>query len=529
MRITWLTCADVRAEHGRAISDVARARYRVLLPAEAIYRAHHHVSVLTIKDSKDPELRSILTSDIVVFSNSLDHQHVALAEAAQQCGAKVVFDICDLQLTNPELKPHFCDIANIADAVVTNNKHMAQRIEDYIQRQVDIIGDPYEGPAGDVKFSPRTDRLNALWFGQTLNFNTFVTAIPFFNATSTVCPLDVTVMTGPIDGIHDTFSEFNAKTQFAVRLRYQPWSLPAIWDALSDTDIVVIPNSSDEKNQMKSANRVIEALRAGRFVVAQPIPAYQELRNYIYLGDDLSAGMTWALQHPQEAWTRIAQGQRAIAEDFAPDIIAKQWLRLFTELRTRASRSRHSRQAAAPIVRLNLGCGNKRLPGYINVDITDERLGIKPDTHSDVRKLDRFVDNSVDEILSVHRVQYFWRGEVLDILREWVRTLKPGGKLIIECPNLLTACIEFVNDPEQGVSDGPEGQRTMWVLYGDPRWQDPTTAHRWGYTPQSLAKLMGQAGLVNVHQDTAQYALREPRDMCVVGEKPLSVNQDIKP
>jgi hypothetical protein len=43
--------------------------------------------------------------------------------------------------------------------------------------------------------------------------------------------------------------------------------------------------------------------------------------------------------------------------------------------------------------------------------------------------------------------------------------------------------------------------------------------HRWGYTPQSLARLMQEAGLVNVRQEPAQFKLREPRDMRVVGEK----------
>ena len=522
MRITWLTSADVCVEHGRATSEVASARYRVLIPAEAMYRAHHHVSVMTLKDLNNPSLRASLTADIVVFSNSLQASHFKLAEEAQLRGAKVVFDICDDEFSNPELGHHFRDMADIADAVVTNSENLALRIEQYMGTRADVIGDPYAGPAGEVKFSPNTDRLNALWFGHTLNFDDFVGAIPFFNATSTVCPIDVTAMTGPLEGIDDTFTEFNAKTQFPVRLSYQPWSLPATWAALAQTDIVVIPNSGNEKSKTKSANRAIEALRAGRFVVAQPMPAYQELRNYIYLGEDLSAGMIWALQHPQEAWTRIAQGQRAISENFAPDIIAKQWLRLFMVLRTCAPRSRQAPQTAAPHVRLNLGCGDIRLPGYINIDITDERLGIEPDIHSDMGKLDRFADNSVDEILSIHKVQHFWRWEVLDILREWVRTLKPGGKIIIECPNLLTACIEFVNNPEHSTSESPEGQRIMGALYGDLRMQDPATGHRWGYTPQSLAKLMMQAGLVNVHQDAAQFKLHEPRDMRVAGEKPLA-------
>jgi len=43
--------------------------------------------------------------------------------------------------------------------------------------------------------------------------------------------------------------------------------------------------------------------------------------------------------------------------------------------------------------------------------------------------------------------------------------------------------------------------------------------HRWGYTPQSLAALMAEVGLVNIRQEPAQFKLREPRDMRMVGEK----------
>jgi hypothetical protein len=43
--------------------------------------------------------------------------------------------------------------------------------------------------------------------------------------------------------------------------------------------------------------------------------------------------------------------------------------------------------------------------------------------------------------------------------------------------------------------------------------------HRWGYTPRSLAQVMAQAGLVNIRQEPAQFKLREPRDMRIVGNR----------
>ncbi len=171
-------------------------------------------------------------------------------------------------------------------------------------------------------------------------------------------------------------------------------------------------------------------------------------------------------------------------------------------------------------LRLNLGCGDKILPGYVNVDVVNERSGRCPDVICDIRNLIAFSDNTADEILAVHVVEHFWRWEVVSILKEWVRVLRPGGRMALECPNLQTACEEFLRNPVTYSEPGSMGQRTMWVFYGDPQWEDPLMVHRWGYTPLSLANVMTEAGLIGIQQEPAQFKLREPRDMRITGFKP---------
>ncbi len=195
-------------------------------------------------------------------------------------------------------------------------------------------------------------------------------------------------------------------------------------------------------------------------------------------------------------------------------------LRLFRSALGKPAPGSAPAAAAGEPLRLNLGCGDKHLPGYVNVDVAASRAGVRPDVQCDLRALDPFASDSADEILAVHVVEHFWRWEVVDVLREWTRTLKPGGRMIVECPNLLEACRAFLEDPVSGASPGREGQRTMWVFYGDPAWRDPLMCHRWNYTPASLKAIMEEAGLANVRQEPAQFKLREPRDMRIVGEKP---------
>ena len=172
------------------------------------------------------------------------------------------------------------------------------------------------------------------------------------------------------------------------------------------------------------------------------------------------------------------------------------------------------------LVKLNLGCGDKILPGYINVDSASSRQGIQPDVVCDIRQLHAFKSNCADLILAVHVIGHFYAWEVLALLQEWKRVLKPGGKIVLECPNLLSACQMILANPEQATAPGSEGRFAMWPLYGDPQWKDPLMCHRWAYTPQSLKLTLQQAGFLNVKQEPAQFKLREPRDMRITGHKP---------
>ncbi len=164
-------------------------------------------------------------------------------------------------------------------------------------------------------------------------------------------------------------------------------------------------------------------------------------------------------------------------------------------------------------MKLNLGCGDKLLDGYVNVDITAREGARSPDVISDLRFLDVFEDCSADEVLAVHVIEHFWHWEVSGVLNEWKRVLRPGGILVLECPNLITASHEFLKNPDLAALGGVEGQKSMWVFYGDPKWKDPLMSHRWGYTPLSLAKLLYDCGFKSVERRPAQFKLGEPRDM----------------
>src|ERR1700742_475547 len=94
--------------------------------------------------------------------------------------------------------------------------------------------------------------------------------------------------------------------------------------------------------------------------------------------------------------------------------------RLFSFIRSKRGTSQRFAAHERPDgpLRLNLGCGDKILPGYVNVDVAPSRRGQQPDVLCDLLELGPFQSNSVDEALAVHVVERFWRWEFVDVLTE---------------------------------------------------------------------------------------------------------------
>ena len=99
------------------------------------------------------------------------------------------------------------------------------------------------------------------------------------------------------------------------------------------------------------------------------------------------------------------------------------------------------------VIRLDLGSGHKRHEGWVRVDldvdrkkataggVTDVGAALAPDVVADLRDLP-FPDDYADLARAIHVIEHFQVWDAPAVLAEWVRILKPGSALVIECPCL---------------------------------------------------------------------------------------------
>src|SRR5687767_14889884 len=83
-------------------------------------------------------------------------------------------------------------------------------------------------------------------------------------------------------------------------------------------------------------------------------------------------------------------------------------------------------------MKLHLGCGKRYIPGFVHIDAVEYP---HIDHVTTIDTLSFLRDNSVDLIYTCHVLEHFKRKDVLRVLSEWYRVLRPSGVLRISVPD----------------------------------------------------------------------------------------------
>lgn len=130
-------------------------------------------------------------------------------------------------------------------------------------------------------------------------------------------------------------------------------------------------------------------------------------------------------------------------------------------------------------VKLNLGCGNEILDGYINIDRYNNTGNI--DLSCDLGALP-FPDESVDEIYTSHVFEHIGINDIYGVMSEWRRVLRNKGRLKMYLPNLEHEVRIWL--------DTPDDRKWFEVhrIFGSQ--SHPGNAHFSGHNPSSLKSFL---------------------------------------
>lgn len=336
LRVVWLSFAPLEKTPAGITSNVASVRYRITVPAAALKAAGVECGAMYLNASinRGTLLQRFGSVDAVVFGKIVLHPQleaigrlaVELAGKLRSLGVRVLADFSDDNFLQPQLGPIHRALANAVDRVTASTPGMAQVLQGVTAAPVSVITDPVEGPRGEV----RTEReasvpLSLLWFGHPLNLDTLKYGLAQLERAPLASSLALVTAAGA--GGERLAAELSARWKGSGReCRFRPWSVDTVFEELRRCDAVIIPsNVHDPRKVVKSPNRFTESVWAGRFVIAHPLPAYEELADFGWVGEDLLEGLQWYARNPGEAAARVRAGQHLVAERFTPQAVAKVW------------------------------------------------------------------------------------------------------------------------------------------------------------------------------------------------------------
>lgn len=202
------------------------------------------------------------------------------------------------------------------------------------------------------------------------------------------------------------------------------------------------------------------------------------------------------------------------------------------QLKTRINLFRHRGRTGR---RLEIGPGECPLQGFESVNVVDGRW---VDYVLDAAGPLPFPENTFELIYASHVLEHVPWTHTAQALAEWVRILKPGGRLEVWVPDGLKISKAFV-DAEMNEND--DYRDDGWFRFNDA--QDPCTWaagriftygngdgnpshpnwHRALFSPRRLAELLTEAGLTDVremHRDEVRGADHGWINLGMTGRKP---------
>jgi len=164
-------------------------------------------------------------------------------------------------------------------------------------------------------------------------------------------------------------------------------------------------------------------------------------------------------------------------------------------------------------MKLHLGCGTKKLEGWINIDSV---AACHPDVVHDISQSLPYDDLTIDEVLAEDLLEHFDKYARFVVFYEWVRVLKIGGTVTLQVPDFKRILRKYFKFGYDNFVD---------FLFGENMWESEFYIghfgnHKWGYSKDTLSAFVKLFGVEMISIKT------KGLNLYYVGEKKKHVTYD---
>jgi hypothetical protein len=302
---------------------IASVRFRCLTPLAHLAAANYPIELF------DPAR----DYTAVIFSKLYGRKDQALARALRDKGCVTLLDLSDNHFYNPKNLPLYVEagadlraMAERVDQVICCAAHLAEIVakEANLARPPLVVGDAVEDLPVTARKNDEAAPFRILWFGSHGSPN----AIAGMEDLRRIRPqLERAAMQQACElvVISNKREAYEALVpDIGIPSRYRDWSQAAFAEELARADLIVVPVTTNPFTLCKSNNRVATALWYAVPVLADRIPAYDDLAAFAVV-DDWDAGFDAALRRDPALTRRTEAGRAHVREHFSGPVIAQAW------------------------------------------------------------------------------------------------------------------------------------------------------------------------------------------------------------
>lgn len=300
---------DKRASH----------RIRALRPVEGLKSLGVDADIINHKS-----IDKLSKDDIVIFTKDTDPAR--MLELKQQ-GYLVGFDICDNKFE--EDARNYDIYCREADFITCNTEFQQKEIKAKKGRDSYIYIDPIERPI-EPHVRGNCEPVELIWYGgsASLKYVGFGDILPYLNHSGINYRL--TIITNDADKKVAHLPEFG-------NVVWYDWTYELHEELVRKSDIVFIPMTvgkahMSRRTMTKSPNRVFDGIAQGKWVIASPVPSYNQVRKFAWL-DDYLEGIRFYLENPDTVAEKIYKGQEWLKVNATPEVAAQQLIEIYQKVK----------------------------------------------------------------------------------------------------------------------------------------------------------------------------------------------------